>query len=262
MDAEGEAHSVNSVGFIFSLISKRLVGSQFGEALLRSIEPAIPHDSAHIGPLRQSPVPFYTHDRKYNVRGSHFASMWHDMTKAKDAVYLDVVRKFGAESQLFEDLSVEKLSKKVSASPLVVTVKKHGKDFTLAQVGVGISQVVPIIVDAIFRKATNDTVVMLLQQPELHLHPIAQAALGEFIFSMADDSMWFVIETHSDYLIDRFRINIKEKSEVKPARVLFCENREDGNHCTIIEIGTDGEIVDPPENYRDFQLNELMRTMF
>jgi predicted ATPase len=261
-DNEREGASINSPDVIYGVVFVNVISKDFNEVLLRSVSVTIPSSASHMGPLRGLPEPYYALERIYSPKGSHFAAMWHDIKKIKEEKYSDLVRKFGIDSQLFEDLEVEKLSRKIAHSPLVVTVRKRGKNFTLSQVGVGISQVVPVIVESIFRKATDDHVLMLLQQPELHLHPIAQAALGEFIFEMSDDMMWFAIETHSDYLMDRFRYNLRTSDRRLSAQIIFCQNRDDGNYASCIPIRSDGELGEAPDGYREFQVNELMRTMF
>ncbi len=253
---------LNEPSTLYEVITAKALDSAFAEALLNSISQAIPNETAHIGPLRGLPEPYYALERVHNSQGSHFAVMWHDIKKFRQSEYIDLVRQFGAESQLFEEMDVQKLSDKIAHSPLVVTIGKRGKNFALSQVGVGVSQVVPVLVESVFRKVTGGGTVMLLQQPELHLHPIAQAALGEFIYKMADSKMWYLIETHSDYLMDRFRSNLRGDVKDIPCKILFCENTSDGNSAHQIDIDADGYLSDPPEHYRDFQVNELMRTMF
>src|SRR5881396_1662040 len=76
--------------------------------------------------------------------------------------------------------------------------------FNLVDVGYGVSQALPILVDTLQRPAADE--VFLLQQPEVHLHPRAQAELGSFFVSQAGKKRRFVIETHSDYLVDRVRM--------------------------------------------------------
>ena len=79
--------------------------------------------------------------------------------------------------------------------------------FNLVDVGYGVSQALPILVDTLQRPAADE--VFLLQQPEVHLHPRAQAELGSFFVSQAGKKRRFVIETHSDYLVDRVRMEIR-----------------------------------------------------
>lgn len=251
----------NSQEMVYSAIRVLRLNDQTSRMMFNSIRVGHLPGSLHSGPVRGLPERFYNLDRKIKASGTHFASMWHDMAEAREKIGMEAVKKFGRESSLFEDISVDKISKKVPNSPLMVTITKQGRPFLLSQVGVGVSQVIPIVVESAFHSDDADQYVILLQQPELHLHPVAQAALGEFIYSMAKGGLRYVIETHSDYLIDRFRANMREDQSIKSATILFCENTPEGNLATPIEI-SGGEIVDPPGNYKDFFVNELMRTMF
>lgn len=259
---EADEDGLNSPSLIFSIVRSIKTEAELTQRVLRGSMVGFLPSAVHSGPLRGLPERFYTFERKYRTTGSHFASMWHDLHSENNAEALQIVRLFGKQSLLFEDINVEKVSKKIPNSPLIVTVTKRNREFLLNQVGVGISQVIPIIIDSVYRKSVSANVIMLLQQPELHLHPIAQAALGEFLFKMSVGGLYYLIETHSDFLIDRFRANMRENPNQVGASILFCENRDDGNYCHTIAINASGEIVDAPDNYKDFFVTELMRTMF
>ena len=75
--------------------------------------------------------------------------------------------------------------------------------------GYGISQALPIITE-LFRKDGPSK--LLLQQPEVHLHPSAQAALGSLFCRTAGRGRQVIVETHSDHLIDRVRMDIRDSS--------------------------------------------------
>lgn len=251
----------NSQEMAYSGIRALRLDNKTSRMMFNSIRMGFLPGRLHSGPVRGLPERFYNLDRKIRASGTHFASMWHDMTEAREKISMEAVKKFGRDSSLFENISVDKVSKKVPNSPLMVTVTKQGRSFLLGQVGVGVSQVIPIVVESAFHSDEPDGHIILLQQPELHLHPVAQAALGEFIYSMAKGGLRYVIETHSDYLMDRFRANMREDKSIGSATILFCENTSEGNSAYPIEV-SDGEIINPPENYKDFFVNELMRTMF
>jgi len=251
----------NSQELVYSAVRALRLNSQASRMLFNSVRIGHLPDRLHSGPVRGLPERFYNLDRKIKPSGTHFASMWHDMAEARAKINMEAVKAFGRDSSLFEDISVDKVSKKVPNSPLMVTVTKQGRPFLLSQVGVGVSQVIPIVVESAFHSDQADDYIMLLQQPELHLHPVAQAALGEFIYLMSKLGLRYVMETHSDYLIDRFRANMREDKSIRSATILFCENSPEGNSINKIKI-SDGEIVNPPDNYKDFFVNELMRTMF
>ena len=73
--------------------------------------------------------------------------------------------------------------------------------------------------------------VVLLQQPEIHLHPQAQAAVGTFIAKLvATKHCRLVVETHSDYLVDRIRREVAQGVlGARDVEVLFCERSAKGS---------------------------------
>ena len=98
----------------------------------------------------------------------------------------------------------------------------------------------------------------LLQQPEVHLHPRGQAALANvFIDSAKNHHDQFLIETHSDYIVDRVRIAVR-KQQIAPedVSVLYFEPR--GNAVTIhnLTLDADGNLEGAPPSYRAFFARE------
>lgn len=218
----------------------------------------------HIGPIRAAPERFYNFERRYESKGSHFAAMWLDMKKPQKARARDLVKKFGEESGLFDDIDVKSVSSKIDKAPMVVTIMRGGKEFYIDQVGVGVSQVAPIIVETLFQRGYEKESVLLMQQPELHLHPIAQAALGEFFYDAKADKNSYIMETHSDFLIDRYRYRVRESNSAQDqcGAILFCENTPSGNKMTKIDIRSDGRLDGVPGHYKEFFVKETVRTMF
>ncbi|MNR43956.1 hypothetical protein D3C85_1626350 [compost metagenome] len=104
-----------------------------------------------------------------------------------------------------------------------------------------------------------------IQQPEVHLHPRAQAAFGSFLFnSTINDKNQFIVETHSDFTINRFRYDLlKNKSKRKiNSKVLFFERNEDGNSIVDIKIDSSGSYADDtPDSYRDFFIDEELKLL-
>lgn len=219
--------------------------------------------SSFVGPIRSLPEKYYDQTRRVSPLGLHFASMWASIPKKDATSYFGKIARFGKESGLFENVWVEPISKSVEESPLLVHVKRNGHDFLLNQVGVGVSQIAPVLTEAIFAVARRGRRVALFQQPELHLHPVAQAALGSFFAKLTSDGITAFLETHSNYLIDRFRSDHRstKKRNGSVARMLFCESRSDGNHVTECKINELGEIQGAPDAYYDFFINESLRTM-
>ncbi len=88
-----------------------------------------------------------------------------------------------------------------------VDVKGAGATANLADVGFGISQVLPVLVQGLLMRPGG---VYLVQQPEIHLHPDAQAGLADFFIYLASYGVITVVETHSEYLLLRIRRRLAE----------------------------------------------------
>ena len=123
----------------------------------------------------------------------------------------------------------------------------------LVDVGYGIHSLLPLL-SAIDRQQPESTI--LLQQPEVHVHPRAQAALAQW---MAESGRRFMIETHSDHLVDRFRICVM-RGILTPEdlSIVYFQPSKDGTHSRIHGISVDdqGNLEGAPPEYRSFFLNE------
>ena len=84
-----------------------------------------------------------------------------------------------------------------------------GPQRNLVDVGYGVSQALPVITELLDHDA-DPPKLFLLQQPEIHLHPKAQAALGSLLCTVAGIGRQLIVETHSDYLLDRVRMDIRD----------------------------------------------------
>ncbi|MCG7851731.1 MAG: AAA family ATPase [Methanosarcinaceae archaeon] len=169
------------------------------------------------------------------------------------------VEEFGKLSGLFKNISVRLLGKE--ADPFQLLVKICGPAKNLIDVGYGVSQVLPILVDTLTRREK----IFLLQQPEIHLHPRAQATLGSFIGRLVKSyKKQFIVETHSDYILDRVCLDIRDKiSGLSPddVEILFFQRKPSLPWVRVHRLTIDdkGHIVKPPKGYREFFLNEQAR---
>lgn len=122
--------------------------------------------------------------------------------------------------------------------------------------GYGVSQVLPIIVDLLLNQSSRT---YLLQQPEVHLHPRAQAELGSFLAGFVKETnSRLVVETHSDYIIDRLRSDIRDNKNLScdEVLILFFERQELDVKIHPINIDERGNLRKVPHGYRSFFLQE------
>ncbi len=119
---------------------------------------------------------------------------------------------------------------------------------SLSDVGFGISQFLPIMVlDT--NLPWNST--LFLAEPEIHLHPSVQANFGDYLTKRINEThKSYVVETHSEYLLNRIRLNIvKGILKQEDLQVYFLESKEDDTAVHKIQFTKDGRILGAPENF-------------
>ena len=176
------------------------------------------------------------------------------------------LEKFGTESGLFDEISVESFGQKSDSTPFQIQIRKFGGKLkgrrrNLIDVGYGVSQALPIITELLHPDVSS---IFLLQQPEVHLHPSAQAALGSLFCSIAGPDRQLVVETHSDYIIDRVRMDVRDgMTDLKPedVSILYFERGDSDVKIYSIRLDADGNVLDAPEGYRQFFADELTRSI-
>ncbi|MBL8889751.1 MAG: AAA family ATPase [Planctomycetaceae bacterium] len=135
-------------------------------------------------------------------------------------------------------------------------------------VGIGISQVVPVIVTAL----DGSERLLAIEQPELHIHPRLQAEIADlFIEAIHKNKHRFIIETHSEHLILRLLRRIRE-TEVNKAPAdrtlrtdelaIYYLKQENGTSDALeIEVDVKGEFIQPwPDDFFDIDFYERFRT--
>ena len=139
-------------------------------------------------------------------------------------------------------------------------------------VGVGISQMIPVIVGCLRDKGG----IMVIEQPELHIHPAIQVRLGDlFIYTAqyrknhVNSGKSLFIETHSEHIILRMLRRIRETTEnelppgtigLKPddLSVIYVDKTEEGVQLRNLRVDEEGEFIDRwPKGFFDERTDEL-----
>jgi predicted ATPase len=125
----------------------------------------------------------------------------------------------------------------------------------LTNVGVGISQVLPILVMGLLAKSNT---ILIFEQPELHLHPRSQSRLADFFISLARAGKQCIIETHSEYIIHGIRYHIVANDEDKGSRAIrestriyYAEKKENKTTFKEIKVNKLGALSESPEGFFD-----------
>ena len=244
--------------YLWSLTDRRRAGKRGRRNLYEPLSPLIP-----VAPLRSKPRRTYDPIRETaSADGEHIPMLMMRLDRTdKDkwsSLHDDLVD-FGRESGLFSDIKVRRHGRQMS-DPFQLQVKvRSGSLANIMDVGYGVSQSLPILVDVRSKKNCS----FLLQQPEVHLHPRAQAELaGLFVESFRKHGNRFLIETHSDYIIDRVRILVRKRTlKADDVSILYFEPK--GNAVTIhnMTLDKDGNLLGAPPGYREFFVKETDRLL-
>lgn len=237
-------------------------------------------------PMRSKPARVYEQEDivQRSDEGDHIPRLLYDLhvraSKTQHAKFFQgQLTNFGKQTGLFSKIAIRRLGDK-SFDPyqILVVWKKNAEADNLVDVGYGVSQALPIVSD-ILDMVSRDSpsfrrpVTFLIQQPEVHLHPRAQAALTTFFYQIhRETGARFLIETHSDHLVDRATIEIQEARKSKPKSerdtkphevfgMLYFEQNEARTESKIHQLRFDenGDIYGAPSSYREFFIEERIR---
>ena len=223
-----------------------------------------------VAPLRSKPKRTYDPVRETATpEGAHIPMLMMrlDLTDKRHWTSLhDDLVTFGKKSGLFSDVKVKRHGKQMS-DPFQLQVKvRSGPNANIMDVGYGVSQSLPILVDVLAGaesdRRKNGGRAFLLQQPEVHLHPRGQAELASLFIEASRSGSRFLIETHSDYIVDRVRISVRNGSlQSDDVSILYFEPA--GNAVTIHNLTLDehGNLRNAPAGYRDFFVRESDRLL-
>lgn len=128
-------------------------------------------------------------------------------------------------------------------------------------VGFGISYALHVVTALL---ASRPGELIIIENPESHIHPRGQAELGKLIASVAQNDVQIIIETHSDHILNGIRVGVKEEVIEKSKVVAFyfkkiIEEAEQYSKITDIEIDRNGTLSDYPANLLDEWSNQLSK---
>ncbi len=221
-------------------------------------------------PVRSKPRRTYdpsrpTRDPEGENTPMYLASVFVEDRKKWDSLKRRL-EEFGQDAGLFDEISIKQLGRN-SGDPFQVQVRKFGGRLkgpsrNLIDVGYGVSQVLPVITELL---RADPPPMFLLQQPEVHLHPRAQSALGSLFCKEAANGKQLIVETHSDHLMDRIRMDVRDGvSDLKSedVSILFFERNELDVRIHSLGIDEQGNITGAPQGYRKFFMEEVRRSLW
>ena len=228
----------------------------------------------YLGPLREAPSRDYLWERSrpadIGEKGertiaalisSEQRQYWQNLAKYKKKWPLGyIVAHWLRELSLLEDFKVSEIAEGSNRYEVRVQTARRSPSVLLTDVGFGVAQVLPVLT-LLYYVPEGSTV--LLERPELHLHPMAQAELADVIIHSATHrNIQVILESHSEHLLLRMQRRIAEsKAEQQQSegtshqvvadnfKFYFCRRDKRVSRIQELELDSYGNILNWPENF-------------
>ncbi len=203
----------------------------------------------YVGPVRAIPLRYYAPDQPHatiDPGGANSAQLLHDWQKHDNKRFVEV-RTLLQKLELTRTLRPQ--SDPDDILKMIIQPFGHRETANLADVGFGVSQALPLVVADV--GLPNDSV-LLVNQPEVHLHPTGQAQLGNYFVDRLKKRQ-YIVETHSEHLINRIRV-LAQQGKVDPnevAIIFFATDRRTKSLVKKydIQLQKDGSLKGAPKQF-------------
>jgi len=218
----------------------------------------------YLGPMRYAPLRTYqfTGERRNRIgmHGENVAGIlamdWANRSRTKESI-AKKVENWLSEAGIASALKVSPISDR--HYEVRISHPVTGETENIADVGYGNSQVIPVLVGGFI--ADKDSV-FLVEEPEIHLHPKAQAELGTFFAGLRKSRVQTIIETHSEHLVVRLQQHVAAQ-HISPEDVAvyyLSSSASDGKTATRLRLDENGKFVDEwPDGFFPERLEEAKR---
>ena len=248
-------------------VSAYFQNADFVSALELELEKQFGSRLFYLGPLRSYP------ERQYTWQGSRPTDVGRSGERAVDAILASrgrgrtntrklnsrgrAIRRITMEEHvagwlkdldLISDFDVKQISPDTDIYRVEVKRSQDSTPVLLTDVGFGVSQILPVLVLLAY---VDEGSTVLLEQPEIHLHPAVQAGLADIIVEAATvRKVQVIIESHSEHLLRRLQRRVAEQ-KLTPDQVAlyFCENTGAASDIKPLKLNTCGEITNWPTDF-------------
>lgn len=162
------------------------------------------------------------------------------------------------ELGLISDFSVDRLSEDADVYRVFVQRTASSSSVLLTDVGFGVSQILPVLVLLAY---VPEGSTVILEQPEIHLHPAVQAGLADVIVEAATvRKVQVIVESHSEHLLRRLQLRTAQgRLQPKTVALYFCDFIGDHSQITGLELNLFGEIENWPPGFFGNTLEETVQ---
>ena len=239
---------------IVALGSTGALAEDISLAIRRELE-----NICYLGPLRRKP------ERDYVWNKTTPGQIESDGHRAMDILLSSALIKNDKQNEILDEVSFwlnrMKVAERLEIRQLgrstryEIVVHKAGTATNLRDVGIGVSLVLPVLITACFAPPGS---AVILEEPEVHLHPLAQSVLAEFLVTLSRSRhIQFIVETHSEHLFRRMQTLIARKeTSAEQVAMFFVEKEANNAVLRTLEIDTFGRVSNWPEYFFGDALGE------
>jgi len=207
---------------------------------------------SYLGPLRRKP------ERDYAWNKSKPGDVGSDGSNAVGALLASALLRSDEQNYVVEGVSKWLKRMKVAEQLEVrqqgrsnryeLIIHRNGVACNLRDVGIGVSQVLPVLVVAYFAPMGST---VILEEPEIHLHPLAQSILAELFVSVSKErNVQFIVETHSEHLFRRMQTLIAMgTAKQRDVSMYFVKRKGAQAHLQTLEVDEFGVVGNWPDHF-------------
>ena len=214
----------------------------------------------YLGPLREHPRPRYTWD------GDHPKGIGQEGEKAISALLSGRIRHLSIDGQILNWLQRLELIDSYDLHPFSDTgrdyeflVKKYkdGPEVRITDVGFGVSQVLPVLILCHYAPEGS---ILILEQPEAHLHPKVQSELADVLIDVVKNrNVQIILESHSAHLLHRLQRRIaEEQMSADDTAFYFCQINDGTSEIERLKVDEYGNIRNWPQNFFGDDMGDLV----
>ena len=250
-----DGHGIRRVGTADYNLEWAIEGAEYNAAqLLWNI--------VYLGPLRDHPSRIYTWTGVAPATVGQRGQQAIQMLLADKSGRMQAVSEWMGRLGVGDALTLEPVGKGARVWEVLVEQHDGGPPVNLADVGFGVSQVLPVIVALLSAPPGS---LVILEHPEIHLHPRIQSELADLLIDVAGaGEIQILVESHSEHLVARIQRRIAESSRgdgglaPEDVRLYFCEQQEGRSKLRQLDVQTSGVIANWPRDFFGDILEERM----
>jgi len=227
----------------------------------------------YLGPLREPPKPWYIWAGKrpqdVGSKGEHAiaammaASIENTLIrtgknpKNSGKTFQRIISEWLRKMNLIYSYSLQPIATDRKEYEFLIKTTKNSPNVSLTDVGFGVSQILPVLVLCYY---VPEGSIILLEQPEIHLHPSVQADLADVLIDVVKErNVQIIVESHSEHLLRRLQRRIAEKQKISADQtaLYFCRMDKGMSKTERLDVDEFGNIRNWPPNFFGDEMEDL-----